>query len=112
ALYEPEARFVTQSGDTLIGRDAIRNALGAMIDAKTQLRSRVVRALTVGDVAQLYTDFEGTIVDGSGETIPVRNKAIEVLRRRPDGNWKLIMGDRNGRECQRSVNGSAKASPK
>src|SRR5262245_56654394 len=88
SLYEPEACFVTLSGDTLIGRDAIRNALGAMIEAKTQLRSLVVRSLTVGDVAQLYTDFEGTMVDGSGETIPVRNKAIEVLRRRPDGNWK------------------------
>jgi len=97
ALYNPEARFVTRSGETLVGREAIRKALGGMIKAKTQLHSRVVRAVTVWDVAQLYTDFEGTTVDSSRKTTPLRDKAIEVLRRQTDGGWKLIMGDPNGR---------------
>jgi hypothetical protein len=26
-------------------------------------------------------------------------KAIEVLRRQPDGTWKLIFGDPNARDC-------------
>jgi uncharacterized protein (TIGR02246 family) len=98
ALYESEARFVTRSGETLVGRDAIRKVLAGMIEAKTQFQSRVVRASTVGDIAQLYTDFEGTMIDASGKTVPVRNKAIEVLRRQPAGDWKLIMGDPNARE--------------
>ena len=97
ALYDPEARFVARSGETLVGREAIRKVLGSMIKAKTQLHSRVVRAVTVGDVAQLYTDFEGTTVDSSGKTTPLLDKAIEVLRRQTDGGWKLIMGDPNGR---------------
>jgi hypothetical protein len=46
----------------------------------------------------LYTDFEGTTVDGSGRTVAIRNKAIEVLRRQPNGGWMLIMGDPNGRK--------------
>ena len=98
-LYEPEAHFVARSGETLVGRDAIRKVLGGMLDAKTHFRSRVIKAVTVGDIAQLYTDFEGTAVDGSGMSIAIRNKAIEVLRRHPDGSWKLIVGDPNGREC-------------
>jgi uncharacterized protein (TIGR02246 family) len=97
ALYESEARFVTKSGETLVGRDRIRKVLAGMIEAKTQFQSRVVRAVTVGDVAQLHTDFEGTKIDDSGNTLPVRNKAIEVLRRQPAGDWKLIMGDPNAR---------------
>jgi uncharacterized protein (TIGR02246 family) len=97
-LYEPEARFVTRSGETLVGRDAIRKVLGGLIEANTQFQSRVVKTAIVGDIAQLYTDFEGTRVDDGGKTIPVRNKAIEVLRRQPDGSWKLIMGDPNARE--------------
>jgi uncharacterized protein (TIGR02246 family) len=97
-LYEPDARFATKSGETLVGRDAIRKVLGSMIDAKARLRSQVVRAVTVGDIAQLHTNFEGTTVDSSGKTIPVQNRAIEVLRRQPDGDWKLIMGDPYGRE--------------
>jgi|SRR5262245_37218681 len=97
-LYEPEARFVTRTGETLVGRDAIRKVLSTLIEQKTQFRSRVVRSTTVGDVAQLYTDFEGTMLDNSGKSVPVRNNAIEILRRQPDGSWKLIMGDPNGRE--------------
>ena len=34
ALYEPEARFVARSGETLTGREQIRNVLAGMIDAK------------------------------------------------------------------------------
>jgi uncharacterized protein (TIGR02246 family) len=98
ALYEPQAHFVTQSGETLVGRNAIRKVLAGLIDAKTQFRSRIVRVVTVGDIAQLYTDFEGTAVDSSGKAVPVHSKAIEVLRRQSDGDWKLIMGDPNGRQ--------------
>jgi ketosteroid isomerase-like protein len=98
ALYEAEARFVARSGETLVGRNAIRKVLAGMIEAKTQFQSRVVRAVTVGEIAQLYTDFDGTRIDESGNTVPIRNKAIEVLRRQPDGTWRLIVGDPNGRE--------------
>ena len=59
-LYEPDAQFVTTSGEILVGHDAIRKALVALIEAKTHFRSRIARAVTVGDIAQLYTDFEGT----------------------------------------------------
>jgi hypothetical protein len=67
-LYDAEARFVTRSGETLVGREAIRKVLGSMMQAKTQFHSRVVRAVTLGDTAQLYADFEGTTIDGSGKT--------------------------------------------
>jgi ketosteroid isomerase-like protein len=50
------------------------------------------------DVAVLYTDFQGTTMDASEKTIDVRYNAIEVLRREPDGHWKLIVGDPHGRE--------------
>ena len=72
--------------------------LGGMIEAKARLHSRVVKAVTVGDIAQLYTDFEGSMNDDSGKTVTIHNKAIEVLRCQPDGTWKLIVGDPNGRE--------------
>jgi len=37
ALYETHARFGNGSGKTLVGCDAIRKVLGAMIELKTQL---------------------------------------------------------------------------
>lgn len=98
ALYEPEARFVPRSGETIVGRERIRDVLAGLIRSGTKLRSRVIQAITAGDIAILYTDFEGTTTDPSGTTVEVRSKAIEVLHRQPDGTWKLIIGDPNGRE--------------
>ena len=76
ALYEPEGRFVTKSGETLIGRDQIRKVVGGLIEAKARLYSRVVKAVTVGDIAQLYSDFEGTMNDESGKSVAIRQQGI------------------------------------
>jgi ketosteroid isomerase-like protein len=97
ALYEPGARFVPRSGETVVGRDRIRHVMAELIRTKTRLHSRVIKEVTVDDIALPCTDFQGTMVDSSGETVEVRNKAIEVLRRQPDGTWKLIVGYPNGR---------------
>jgi ketosteroid isomerase-like protein len=84
------------SGET--GRDRIRDILTRMIRSKTKLQSRVIKAISVDDVAVLYTDFQGTTMDASEKTMGVRYNAVEVLRQQPDGCWKLIVGDPNGRE--------------
>src|SRR5262249_26863534 len=81
----------------VLGRDRIRDVLAGLLRANTQLMSRVNRTVTIGEIALLYTDFEGTQVDASGKTLEARFKAIEVLRRQPDGTWKLVVGDPNGR---------------
>jgi len=98
ALYAPNTRFVGRSGETIVGRDRIRDMLTRMIRSKTKLQSRVIKAISVDDVAVLYTDFQGTTMDASERTMDVRYNAVEVLRQQPDGCWKLIVGDPNGRE--------------
>jgi ketosteroid isomerase-like protein len=69
-----------------------------MIRSKTKLQSRVIKAISVDDIAVLYTDLQGTTMDASEKTIDVHYNATEVLRQQPDGCWKLIVGDPNGRE--------------
>jgi uncharacterized protein (TIGR02246 family) len=104
ALYEPDARFVARSGETIVGRDRIHEVIAGLIRSKTKFQSRVIKATTIDNVALLYTDFQGTALDASGKAIEVRSKAIEVLRRQPDGAWKLIVGDPNGREREAGMN--------
>jgi uncharacterized protein (TIGR02246 family) len=98
ALYAPNAKFVGRSGETIVGRDRIRDMLTRMIRSKTKLQSRVIKAISVDDVAVLYTDFQGTTMDASEKTMDVRYNAVEDIRRQPDGGRKLIVGDRSGRE--------------
>ena len=50
-LYEPGARFVAPSGDIVTGREQIRPVLAGMIRSQTRLQSRVIKAVTVVDVA-------------------------------------------------------------
>jgi hypothetical protein len=69
-----------------------------MIQSKTKLQSRVIKAISADDFAGLYTDFEDTTMGASEKTIDVRYNAVEVLRRQPSGCWKLIVGDPNGRD--------------
>jgi len=97
ALYEPDATFVPQSGEPVVGRDGIREMLAPFIRMKARMQGRVVKAITVDDIALLYTDWQGTTVDESGKTIAMRHHAVEVVRRQPDGTWRLIVGDPNGR---------------
>ena len=97
ALYDPDARFVTESGETFVGRDQVRRVVAGLTEAKTRMQSKVVQAVAAGDVAVLYTDFQGTTVGPSGETVEVNQKAIEVLRRQPDGSWRILVGDPWGR---------------
>jgi uncharacterized protein (TIGR02246 family) len=98
ALYAPNARFLAGSGETIVGRDRIRDMLARMIRSKTKLQSRMIKAISADDVAVLYTDFQGTTMNASEKTIDVRYNAVEVLRRQPNGCWKLIVGDPNGRD--------------
>ena len=97
-LYEADARFLAGPEEILTGRDRIREALAGLIRTKTNFQSRVVRSVTIGDIALLYTDFEGTTIDATGSTVEARNNAIEVLRRQGNGTWKPIVGDPNGRK--------------
>ena len=48
--------------------------IAELIATRTRLRSRVVRAVIVGDVAVLYTDFDGVTVDPSGRHVDVGHR--------------------------------------
>jgi len=100
-LYEPEARFVAPSGETVVGREHIRGAVDGLIQAQTRMESDVVQAIAVDDIALLYTNFQGTANDESGKRVAVSHRAVEVLRRHPDGTWKFIVGDPAGRATER-----------
>jgi hypothetical protein len=59
------------------------------------LRSNGDRA---GSGSASDTRLSNNLSKKPSRSVAIRNKAIEVLRRQPDGTWKLIVGDPNGRE--------------
>src|SRR5262245_38994830 len=98
ALYEPEAAFVRDTSDLVVGRENIRNVLAQLVSKKPKFESKVERCVIVDDIALLYTNFTATMQHGGEVPGELKFRAIEVLRRQKDGSWRLIVGDPNGRK--------------
>ena len=87
---QPNAILVGAAGQpAAVGQAAIREALAPMIAAKAL---RVVRAERAGDdLALLYNDWSASSTAPDGATVEMSGKAIEIIRRQPDGTWRLAM---------------------
>lgn len=95
-LYEPDATFVPVPGRVVSGRESIRGELERLIALDPRMTATIERVLQVGDTALVACrwQLEGTAPDGR----PIRNAGLssDVLRRRPDGSWALIIDDPYG----------------
>jgi hypothetical protein len=78
-----------------------------MIRSKTKLHSRVIKTVTVGDIAQLHRTLKGTALDGGGKTVEVSHKAIEVLRCQPTAHgsslWAIPMDANDSEQFERKL---------
>ena len=81
-----------------MGQAAIREALAPMIAAKARITMRVVRVERAGDdLAALYNDWTASATAPDGTTVEMTGKAIEIVRRQPDGTWRFAIDDPYGR---------------
>jgi uncharacterized protein (TIGR02246 family) len=92
-LYEPDAAFVPQPGESVSGREAIRAALRPFLALGPRMTADIERVLVGGDsafVANRWT-LSGTQPDGS--PVDLAGVSADVLRRRPDGSWGIAIDD-------------------
>jgi uncharacterized protein (TIGR02246 family) len=94
ALYEANATFVPQAGDALHGTTAIRQALAGSVAMKPTLKMKITRVIPIGeDLAMIYNDWTMTAGGQNGT-----GKAIELMRRQPDGTWRFVLDAPFGRD--------------
>jgi uncharacterized protein (TIGR02246 family) len=94
ALYEPDAVFIAQpDGPPLTGREAISDALTQFAALRPTMSADIRKVVHAGDVATVLNTWQlhGTAADGT----PVRMGATsaDVMRRRPDGTWGILIDD-------------------
>jgi uncharacterized protein (TIGR02246 family) len=98
ALYEEDGRFVQRDGGVATGRVEICKAIARLVAMRPILRSEVVKVVKAGeDLAVLYNDWSMSAKGRDGELIERAGKAIEVVRRQPDGTWLFAIDDPYGR---------------
>jgi uncharacterized protein (TIGR02246 family) len=92
-LYEPDATFVPQPGERVTGRDEIRAALSTFLAVEPRMTGRIEKVLRAGDTALVANRWKlsGTAPDGS--PVEMAATSADVLRRRADGSWGIVIDD-------------------
>lgn len=98
-LYESDATLVGPGGALLVGHDAIRGYLGALVAARPSIDMGEVKVIPLGaDLAVLHHDWNAKMVGPDGQTTVMTGKATEVVRRQADGAWLFVFDDPNLRD--------------
>lgn len=93
SLYEPDACLTGPDGAVAVGRDAIRAALAGFAGGAVTMHMNVVKVVRAADLAVLTNDWRATGRDAGGSALELAGRAIEVVRRQPDGTWRFVVDD-------------------
>jgi uncharacterized protein (TIGR02246 family) len=92
ACYESQACFVLKSGDTARGTVELRKMFQATLSYKPDLKLNVSKIIPAGDdLALVIVKWTSRTVSSSGETKVWAGTATDIVRRQPDGTWKLAL---------------------
>ena len=99
ACYESQACFVLKSGDTARGAVELRKMFQATLSYKPDLKLNVSKIIPAGDdLALVIVKWTSRTVSSSGETKVWAGTATDIVRRQPDGTWKLALDNPYGVE--------------
>ena len=94
ALYEPGCSLVRRDGSVAQGHAEIRPVLSRLIAMQARMSTEIVKVVRAGDeLALVYNDWRMSAKRDDGQPVEASGKAIEVVRRQPDGTWRFILDD-------------------
>jgi uncharacterized protein (TIGR02246 family) len=98
ALYEVQASLVLEGGTIARGTADIRKAIETFAGMRPKLTMNVTRVVRAGeDLAVVYNDWSLAATRPDGTPFTECGKAIEVVRRQPDGSWRFAVDDPRAR---------------
>jgi uncharacterized protein (TIGR02246 family) len=95
-LYEDGATFVPEPGRVVSGRASIRGELEQLVAMEPRMSGSVERVLHAGDTALVTYRWQMLATAPDGRPIRQGGLSADVLRRRPDGSWRVIIDDPYG----------------
>ncbi|HEX7787038.1 MAG TPA: SgcJ/EcaC family oxidoreductase [Methylomirabilota bacterium] len=93
ALYEPGCTMVRRDGSLARGHAEIREVLQRLLEMHPRMTTEIVKVVAAGDLAMVYNDWRMSGKRADGQPIEAAGRAIEVVRRQPDGTWRFIVDD-------------------
>jgi uncharacterized protein (TIGR02246 family) len=96
ALYEDGAAFVPAPGRVVTGRESIRAEIEQLVALRPTMSGRVEQVLQAGDTALVAYRWQMRATAPDGAPIRQGGLSADVLRRRADGSWGVIIDDPYG----------------
>lgn len=92
-LYENDAAFLPEPGRAVVGTESIRAELERFAALQPRMTGSVEKVIETRDTALVAYrwQLEGTAPDGS--PVDMTGTSADVLRRRPDGSWGVLIDD-------------------
>jgi ketosteroid isomerase-like protein len=94
ALYEDDAVFqAAPAGPLLRGHAEIRDALHGFAALRPTLESTIVKVHETGGVALVANRWTLRGIHPDGSSVETGGTSADVLRRRDDGTWGILVDD-------------------
>ena len=91
-LYEDNACLIPQPHHPPVhGKSAIGQVLQGFLALKAQIITRHTTSIQAGDVALLRSAWQLTGTGPDGTPIQMAHESTDVMRRQPDGSWKIVI---------------------
>lgn len=99
ACYEDQACFMSRSGRAAYGPEELREVLNVTLANKPQMKFKVRKIIPAGDnLAFVVVEWRSKAVSAAGEVKLWSGLATNIVRRQPDGEWKIVLDNPYGVE--------------
>jgi uncharacterized protein (TIGR02246 family) len=99
ACYEPHACFMSRSGRAAYGAAELREVFRNTFANRPQMKFNVRKIIPAGDdLALVVLEWRSKAVAADGEVRLWSGMATDIVRRQPDGEWKIVLDNPYGIE--------------
>jgi len=99
ACYEPHGCFVAKSGRVARGTKELREVYRITFANKPTIKVATGKVISAGeDLALIIGEWTSTAETSAGETEVWSGIYTDIVRKQPDGTWKLVLDNPNGVE--------------
>ncbi len=91
ALYEPDAGFVSSSGEVARGMEGIRHEFVTLVAMKATTSGEAVKTIIVKDLALVFVRYSASIPVAGEAVTEVSGLSTDVLRQQRDGTWLSVI---------------------
>ena len=93
ALYEPDAVWVTEPGQSVQGTAAMAEVAAGYFALKPTIDVATTGVLDAGDLVVAYSAWTLTATNDDGSPLEMAGSSTVVLRRQPDGSLLCVVDD-------------------